>query len=355
MFEHLYAVILAGGSGTRFWPASRAERAKQYLAIGTERPLLVETARRLEGLVPPERVLVVTTRAQAGQVRAFLPELPGENVIAEPLARNTAPCLALAARELRARDPDSVQIVLPADHVIRPAESFRRTMRAAALFAQAQGALVVCGIKPTHPATGFGYVEAGPLVARSDDLPVHSVQRFVEKPALERAREFLASGRFLWNAGIFVWRTDAIWTQFERHLPEVARALAAATTEQAISSAYAAFPAVAVDVAILERATGVHMLPIDYFWSDVGSWPALAEVCAGDAGGNVTSGGAESIAIDASGNVVHAEPGEIVALIGVSDLVVVHSRGATLVCPKDQAQRVKELVERLQRQGGRWV
>ena len=354
MSSPLYAVILAGGSGTRFWPASRGDLPKQFLAIGSEQPLLLETVERLEGLVDPAHILVVTTKAQADRVRKLLPQVPVDQVLAEPSGRNTAPCLALATRFLLERAPDAIQMVLPSDHVIRPAETFRRTMQAAADEARAHGALIVCGIKPTHPATGFGYIEAGERVSHSGGSPVFEVRRFVEKPDLEKAREFLQSGRFLWNAGIFVWRTDVIWAQFQQRTPEVVKALASPDAAS-LARAWAALPSVSVDVAILEKASDVRMLPIDYFWSDVGSWPALAEVRESDEHGHVASGGTKIVSKDARDCIVHADDGQVVALIGVQDLVVVHAGNATLVCPKDQAQRVREIVDQLQREGGAWV
>ncbi len=354
----VYAVIMAGGSGTRFWPASRGHLPKQFLPIGTEQALLAETVQRLEGLVDPSRVIVVTTRAMAPKVRELLPQVPSEQVLAEPSGRNTAPCLALATRFLLERDPDSVQLVLPADHVIRPAQEFRATMRAAAEHAALGDALVVCGIRPTYPATGFGYIEAGEQDGTSEGQPVYEVERFVEKPPLEKAREFLATRKFLWNAGIFVWRSKVIWSEFERWTPKLVKALEKHRDEAALAAAWEKLPAVSIDVAVLERAAHVRMLPIEYFWSDVGSWPALDEVSPRDAQGNVASGGAKLVAKESRDNIVHAEAGQVVALIGVQDLVVVHAGNATLVCPKDQAQRVREIVELLKSEGGEgtpWV
>lgn len=349
--ERPYAVILAGGSGTRFWPASRKARPKQYLAIAGERPLLAETRDRLVGLVPDERILVVTSADQAELVRECLPQLPRENVLSEPCARNTAACVALAAFELEARDPGSVHCVLPADHVIRPAESFRRSLGAAITEARRGGRLVTLGIVPTHPATGYGYIEEGARIAQHDGLPVHEVLRFVEKPELERAREFLASGRFRWNAGIFVWETRAILAAFASHAPSIHGPLSKRPIGAELARVYAALPSVPVDRAILEQAGARSVIPVDYTWSDVGSWPSLAEVLAADAAGNVTAGGAQLIAEDARDCVVYGDQG-LVALVGVEDLVVVRAADAVLVCSKDRAQDVRAIVERLAREAG---
>ena len=348
----LFAVIMAGGSGTRFWPASRSHRPKQYLRIGGEEPLLKETWNRLEGLVPPERTLVVTTSDQVEEVRQALPELPALNILAEPMARNTAPCVALAAFEVKRRAPDSVQLVLPADHVIRPRERFQETLRAAAKEANQLGTLITCGIRPTYPATGFGYIEAGAPTREVDGIEVRRVQRFVEKPPLERAREFLEHGGFLWNAGIFVWHTDAICRAIEQYMPETHAALVRVAKGADLRELYGTLPAQSIDVAVLERARNVRVLPIDYFWSDVGTWNAISEVQSPEPDGNVKSGGTELVAEEARGCVVHGDSGEVIALIGVQDLIVVHAGNATLVCRKDRAQDVKKIVERLQRGGG---
>ncbi len=349
----LFAVIMAGGSGTRFWPASRRDRPKQFLPISGTRVMIAETFERLEGLVPPERVLVVTAASQAALVRETLPELAPKNVIAEPEGRNTAACIALAAQEVRRRSEDSIQVVLPADHVIQPPKSFRRTMRAAAEEAEAGDVLEIFGIRPDHPATGYGYIEVGDAIGERDGIPVHSVVRFVEKPGVERAERFLESGRFLWNSGMFVWKTSSILEAFDRHLPEIAAGLRKVEEGAALAEVYRTLPAVPVDKGIMEKADNVRVMPIDYRWSDVGSWAALPEVYAADDAGNwpVLLDGARLVAEDCEGCVAYAEGEEVVALVGVRDLVVVRSGDATLVCPRDRAQDVKRIVERLQREG----
>ena len=343
----LYAIIMAGGSGTRFWPASRRSQPKQYLRIASERPLLFETWKRIEGFIPPERILVVTTIDQIDHVRATLPDLPAENIVAEPASRNTGPAVAMAALEIKRRDPDSIQIVLPADHVIRPREAFHRSLLAAAEEANQLGSLIVFGIRPSHPATGFGYIEAGEMSREVRHTPVYRVRQFVEKPDLRRAEEFLFQGSFFWNAGIFVWHTDAICKALEEYMPDCYANLSKPSTAQDLAKLYAELPAQSVDVAIMERAPNVRMLPIDYFWSDVGSWDALANVLPKDDEGNVVSGGAQLVAESSRGCIAHADEGELIALIGVQNIVVVHAGDATLVVRRDRVQDVRQLVENL--------
>jgi len=351
-----YAVIMAGGSGTRFWPASRADRPKQFLPICGPRPMIAETFARLEGLVPPERVLVVTVASQASLVRECLPELPPENLILEPTARNTAACVALAALEVERRDPDSVQVVLAADHVIEPAERFRETLLAACEQAANAEHLITLGIRPNHPATGYGYLRAGEEVGTSRGIDVYEVARFVEKPDRASAESFVRSGRFYWNSGMFVWHTRAILDAYAKLLPKMHEALKSATAED-LERVYAGLEALPVDKGIMERAGNVRMLPIDYHWNDVGSWAALTRVIGRDSAGNwpAMTGGARLVAEDAGGCVAYAEGGELIALLGVRDLIVVRAGNATLVAPRDRAEEVRRMVQRLADEGPEFV
>lgn len=350
----LYAVVMAGGSGTRFWPASRKRRPKQFLPISAGRAMLAETCARLEGLVDWQHTLVVSAESQAELVRGCLPELPRENLLCEPCARNTAAAVALAAVEIERRAPEAVQLVLPADHVIAPTASFRASLAAAAEEARASQALLTFGIRPTFAATGYGYIECGEQLGERAGQPVLRVARFVEKPARAKAEEFLATGRFLWNAGIFAWSTRAILAAFERDAAAILAPLRAARTAAQLAACYPKLPAQPVDIAILEKAPNVRTLPIDYTWNDVGSWAALPEIRRADEDGNFAflSGGARLIAEQARGCVVYAEGAELIALVGVEDLVVVRAGGATLVCPRERAQDVKKIVERLEKERG---
>lgn len=353
----LFAVVMAGGSGTRFWPASRRARPKQFLPVWGGRAMIAETCARLAGLVPWERVLVVTAESQAGLVRAALPALPHENILAEPAARNTAPCVAFAAAEIARRASAAVQVVLPADHVIRPTEAFQRTLVAAAEEAADGQTLVIFGVRPDHPATGYGYIEAGATLGTRAGIPVYAVTRFVEKPELARAQQFVAGGKHLWNSGMFVWSTRAIQAALGAHAPAIAQGFERVATGEALERVYPSLPSVAIDVAVLERADNVRMLPIDYEWSDVGSWAALPALHARDRDGNfpVLAGQAQLVSEDASGCLAYAEGDEVIALVGVRDLVVVRAGNATLVCPRERAQDVKRIVERLAREGERFL
>lgn len=344
----LHAILLAGGSGSRFWPASRRARPKQFLHIVGERAMLAETYLRLEGLVRPDRCWVVTTREQAAEVRNALPELPPEQVLIEPCARNTAAAIAMASLHVAKRDPSALQVVLPADHVIRPRSAFQATLRAACDAATKDpSALFVFGVHPNHAATEFGWIKTAGVEGVVGATAVHAVERFVEKPNAARAQEFLEAGGYYWNSGMFLWSAGA----FLRALRELAPSIHATLSNGAVGAeferAYAALPSVSIDVAVFERTTHARMLPIDYFWSDVGAWDALASVNPADAAGLVRAGGTALASLDARNSIVWGEHGGLIALVGVEDLIVVRSGAVTLVCRRDRAQDVKKLVEGL--------
>ncbi len=350
----LCAVVMAGGSGTRFWPLSRRRRPKQLLPLAGDRSLLRATVDRLGALVPPERVLVVTGSAVADAVRAELPEVPAENILVEPEGRDTAACVGLAAWTVARRWPSAAMVVLPADHVIPDGAALRRALAAAVAVARARDGLVTLGIRPARPDTGFGYVELGEAEGTADGLPVHRAVRFVEKPDRPRAEAMLASGRFRWNSGMFAWTTGAIEGAIRAHLPALAAGLDALFRQAesdgmaaALAARYPGLERISIDYGVLERAERVWVLPVELGWSDVGAWPGLEEVLTAEDG--VVKVG-DVLALDAAGSVVVSD-GPLVAVVGVRDLVVVATRDAVLVVPKDQAQRVREIVELLRASG----
>ncbi|NWG00257.1 MAG: NTP transferase domain-containing protein [Thermoanaerobaculaceae bacterium] len=350
----LWAAVLAGGAGTRFWPLSRRRRPKQLLPLLGERSLLALTVERLLALVPPQRLWVVTVAEVADAVRQQLPELPAENVLVEPVGRDTAACVGWLSWRAARLDPEALLLVAPSDHVIRDEAAFRRTLQAATQTAARHSGLVTLGVRPTRPETGYGYLEFGELVEEVDGVAVHRVQRFVEKPAAERAAAYLASGRYRWNSGIFAWRVAAMEAAMREHLPALAAGLdriAADTVrlgeDEALARHYPQLPKISVDFGVMEKARQVWGVSAEFGWSDVGSWTGLEEVLAAEAAG-VTIGAVVSLD---SARCVLVSDGPLLAAVGVHDLVVVATRDAVLVVPKDQAQRVKQLVERLQRDG----
>ena len=354
----LHAVIMAGGSGTRFWPASRATRPKQFLPLAHGKVLIQATVDRLAGLCDRDHVWIVTNPVQARALAKILPEFPRDHILVEPEARDTAPCVALATATIAAMDPHATMVVLPADHVIEPVAEFHRMLERAVAIAADDETLVTFGIKPLHPATGYGYIECG---ARHDDREprAFACKRFREKPDLATAKQFLAQGGFLWNSGIFVWTVpairramthgnEALGAACDRMLAAIGkgkRALVTRTFKQA--------PKTSIDYAVMEKAAKVAVVEATVKWDDVGSFPAIESVGTGDDARNFSLlvSGASKIALHSQGNIVYAEGKRTVALFGVQDLVVVAVGDAVMVCPKDRAGDLKALVEHVRAQG----
>jgi mannose-1-phosphate guanylyltransferase len=319
--------------------------------------MIQETFDRLEPLVPSSRLWVVTGHEQAGEVARQLPELDPAHLLVEPAGRNTAPAIALAARHLAARDPQAVMAVLPADHAIADPVAFRAALGAAARATAENPVLVTLGITPSRAETGYGYVERGEVALRAEDQTFYSVAAFREKPDGATAARYLAGGRHHWNAGVFVWRVDTILLEIATHLPELEHELRApeitgADREEAdsiLARAYDRIEGISIDYGVLERSTRTWLLPVDCGWNDVGSWSALYGVRPADTDGNVLAG--DVVAIDSANSVAQADEGPLVALVGVRDLVVIATRGAVLVCARDRAQDVRQVVEELARRG----
>lgn len=369
----LYCVIMAGGSGTRFWPESRTSRPKQLLRLVGQQTMLRETFERLAGLVPPERVLAATSRDLAPAVAAELPELPAGSILAEPYKRNTAPCIGLAAFELLRRDPDAVMAVLPADHVISPADGFRRAVALAdSLVVQAPQYLITFGIRPSYPAEIFGYIERGPLANQllphaqgesaaalpaGEKLPlVYKVVKFREKPSADVARQFLAAGNYYWNSGIFVWKASTILELLRRHQPalyahleRIAGAAGKPRYMEVLEREFAAMEAISIDYAVMEHAADVLVIEAPFDWDDVGNWQAMARLRGADANGNTVVG--RHLGIDTLGTIVRTSEDHLVVTIGLRDCVVVHTPDATLVADKHQEESVRKVVQMLQQRG----
>lgn len=357
--QNLYAVLMAGGRGTRFWPASRHSRPKQLLSMLGGSPLVRQTFERLVPMVPPERILVVTGEDLGPAVRALLPEIPEANFLLEPEGRNTGPCIGWAALHLAKRDENAVMAVLPSDHLIAAPEKFRRILAAASDWARRGDHLVTLSIRPDRPETGYGYIEVGDPCGEADKIPVLRVLSFREKPDLATAERFLKAGTFFWNSGIFLWKASTLLDSLSQYLPEVLAGLQRMEEARGKSDAAAArkafldLPSISIDYGVLERARKVYTFLGEFGWNDVGSWASVYELSHKDASGNAC--GLETITLDSSGCLVEA-PGRLVALIGVRDLVVVDSGDALLVCRRNECQRVREVVEALKKTGrDKWL
>jgi mannose-1-phosphate guanylyltransferase len=348
--DRLVCAVMAGGSGTRFWPLSRQRQPKQLLKFFGDRSLLRATLQRIAPVCPPERQWVITARHLVAAAQADLPGLQTDHVIGEPVARNTAPCMALAALVAAQLDPAAILVLLPADHWIADEDAFRRALLVAAADADA-GHIVTLGIAPSHPETGYGYIETGAAVAEG----VHEVVRFVEKPSLDAALGYLADGRHLWNAGVFVLRADRALAAIGQHLPAVHEALAplaalpcgSAAWQQALEAGFARCPSVSIDYGVMEHEQHLRVVRLQAGWSDVGTWHALLGLREGGRS-DFTRG--DVLAVDTEGCVLISQ-GPLLAAVGLRDLAVVATGDATLVLPLDRSQDVRQVVAALQAQG----
>jgi mannose-1-phosphate guanylyltransferase len=350
--DKAYAVIMAGGSGTRFWPLSRSTRPKQFLALGPdERSLLRATAERVWDVLPAERTFVVTSEKLREQVEQELPELAPHQILAEPVGRNTAPCIGWSATHVRRLDEDAIMAVLPADHYISDTEAYVDTLRRG-LEAATHGDYVTIGIRPSRAETGYGYIEVGSEL----DPGVFRARRFVEKPNRQRAEQFVANGNFLWNSGMFFFLASRILDAIDQHLPGLGQELQrydaaarAGNETAAVRESYGELPAVSIDHGIMEKVDAVSVVPGSFEWSDLGSWTSAWELAPQDEQQNVLP--SDGIAVSSSGNFVAAPDGKLVALVGVDGLVVVDSGDALLIVPREQAQDVREVVAALRERG----
>ena len=351
----LHAVIMAGGSGTRFWPLSRAGRAKQFLDIVSSKSMIQEAVERILPLVPPERISTIADREKTEVIRRHLPGLPGKNLWIEPLARNTAPCLMLATAKIYLEDPETVVAVLTSDHLITQKEKFLKKLRAAADAASRSLDFVTFGIPPTFPSTGYGYIHFSretPVVHSGEEF--YPVREFKEKPKVEQAVEFLGSGDYFWNSGMFVWRADAFARKLEKHAPGLfpfwGRLLKVLKEDdkRGLLEIFREIPSISIDYALMEKARGVLVEEGDFGWSDVGAWSSLFDIWPRDERGNALKG--DAILLDSENCLVY-NPGKLTALVGTKDLIVVETEDALLVCRKDLDQKVRDIVESLKKGG----
>lgn len=353
----MYIVILAGGSGTRFWPLSRSARPKQLISITGDRSMLQRTVERVLPL-KPKRILIITNRIQAEETErqlAHYRKIPID-VIAEPSAKNTAPAIGLAATIIAAHDPEGVMVVLPADHFIKDEQALQQTLLDAAHAAR-KGYLVTLGIMPSRPETGYGYIEADMDLRGSGPFPV---RRFVEKPPLDEAVRYLDAGNFFWNSGMFIWRADTILAEIRAYLPDLMSALSKITftndvwelsdLDEQIEAVYGSVASVSIDYGVMEKSSRVQVVPVEMGWSDVGSWSSLPEVVEADDSGMVCVNTHGYVSLDSSGCLIYVDS-KVVATVGVHNLIVVSTPDALLICDRERAQDVKKVVEELGKRG----
>lgn len=353
----MYAVVIAGGKGTRFWPRSRERKPKHLLDIISERTLIQETVDRIRHLVPPENILIVTGISHAVELIKQLPEIPGENIIIEPFGRNTAPCIGLAALHIKRKTGDDVMVVLPSDHLIAGKERFLHILRVAAEMAQRGNYLLTVGIKPEKPETGYGYIEQGTLKAVIGGENIYEVRSFREKPPLELAKTFLERGGFLWNSGMFIWKVSTILEAIKQLLPGLYRNLlqiegALGTDRESgiTAQAYGEITPVSIDHGVMEKADDVLLLEGEFGWNDIGSWDALWEMSDKDERGNAVWGGGDFVGVDTKNSFI-SSPQKLVALVGVEDLLVIETEDSLLICKRGSSQDVKVVVETIEARG----
>ena len=346
-----YAVIMAGGIGSRFWPRSRKATPKQFLNVFGEATLIQNTVARLQGIVPPERCLIVTHERYIEQVKKQLPAVPEDNILAEPVSRNTAPCIAYAAVKLQSIDPNATMIVLPSDHLIEDVRTYHKVLSVAIDKAQEKDALVTIGITPTHPETGYGYIQFEGASSNSNDPEAFPVKTFAEKPDLATAERFLESGDFLWNSGMFIWKAETILAQMQQHLPDafdafspLANALGTENEREQLMKSFQTCPRISIDYGVMERAETVYVVPGSFGWNDVGDWRAVYGISPKNEHGNAIQGNV--IMQDSEGCLVQGND-RLVAVVGIRDAIVVDTKDAVLVCDKESAQKVKHVVDYL--------
>jgi len=355
VFKHTYAVIMAGGSGTRFWPLSRRKHPKQLLTLFGRSSLLEQTVARIQPVIALDHIYIFTSEPILKKVRRLFPHIPSNQIVGEPASRNTAPTLGVAAQEIAGRDLDGLMVVLPSDQTIAKLGVFRQVLRTACRAASTAGRSVVLGLKPTRPDTGFGYVRLGQREGKVAGHEVFQVDNFTEKPTLDVARRYVASGRYLWNGGMFIWKASTLIENFERFQPEMASQLrqiagAGGIRARAFRRLYPKIQKISIDYALMEKISEIYAVPADVGWNDVGSWAVAYELSNQDSEKNVRPGA--SLSLDSRGNMV-VSPKKFVVTVGVQDLIVVETDDALLVCARERSQDVGKAVQELERLGRR--
>lgn len=345
---------MAGGKGTRFWPLSREKRPKHLLSITGEKSIIKYTVERIAPLVPEDNIMIVTGESHSDEIKKELRNLPEENIIVEPMGRNTAPCIGLAALSIRKKNPDAVMVVLPSDHLIGDEKNFISVLSDAADMAKRGDYLVTVGIQPTKPETGYGYIERGNAFDTIGNSAIYDVQSFREKPDLKTAEIFFKNGGFYWNSGMFIWKVSTLLESIEKFLPDLYDSLlkmedylGTDRESEVVAQVYGNIEPISIDYGIMEKADNVLMIPGDFGWSDVGSWDVLWEVLDKDESGNVVKGNV--LFIDTADSLVFGSD-KLITLVGVKDLIVVETGDALLVCDKNASQDVKKLVEKLEKE-----
>ena len=354
--QPLYAVIMAGGVGSRFWPRSREKNPKQLLEIVGEGSMIQNTVKRLRGFVDEKHVFVVTNKLQKHAIIKQLPNVPAENIIVEPVGRNTAPCIGLAALFIDRLDPKGIMIVLPADHIIGNEPEFIRVLTTASQVANITAGLVTIGIHPTHHETGYGYIQAKDKSEETQPVNldgVFEVKTFAEKPNYATAIKFLESGDFYWNSGMFIWRTDTILNEIHRSLPELhgqlmnlQHSIGTSLFEQNLESAYGMMRGISIDYGVMEKAQRVYVVKGDFGWNDLGSWDEVNRISGKDENGNYLHG--KVISVNSKNTYVHTSD-KLIATVGLEDVIIINTPDAILVCKKGASQDVKEIVDHLKR------
>lgn len=350
----IYAVIMAGGTGTRFWPQSTKDFPKQFLNLFGRESMIQNTARRIEDLIPQERILVVTNENYVSIVKNQLPQVPVENIVGEPVAKNTAPCVAIAAELLFKKDPEAIMVVLPADHHITKPEEFKKYLKTAIEKAESGKHLVTIGVEPSRPETGYGYIHAqkGSEESFSGNI-VHPVIEFTEKPDDETAKHFVKSGEYFWNSGMFIWKAETVLDEFKEHLPEMYKQVKLASAglygknhNEAIRQFYFASQSISIDYGIMEQSKSVFVVPGEFGWNDVGSWTAVYELADKDENHNAIQA-KNAIFTEAYNNLVLSKSNKMISIVGFDNVAVVETEDAILVCNLEKAQGVKQIVEQL--------